>query len=96
MENNGEEQGWGASVGVGFVFVEVGFQQEKEKSQDDWRNMRLPSHPTMAFFFLERGKDQKEVVGSFMWGKKIGNLNGLNCKKQLFKIKKIKLLSLIL
>lgn len=72
MGNTGEEQGWGALVGVGFVFVEVDFHQEKEKSQDHWRNMRLPSltqSPRCGFFFfLEREKDQKEVVGGFMGG----------------------------
>ena len=73
MGNTGEEQGWGASVGVGFVFVEVGFQQEKEKSQDGWRNMRLPSltqSPHYGFLFLGERKKPKGSGWRLYVGKK--------------------------
>lgn len=51
-----------ALVGVDTVFVYFGF---------NWSNLRLPpltksSHPTVAFPFLEKGKDQKEVLGGYI------------------------------
>lgn len=91
MGNTGEEQGWGALVGVGFVFVEVDFHQEKEKSQDHWRNMRLPSltqSPRCGFFFSWREKKTKRKLLEALWGVgEEGNLNGLNYQKNTaFKI----------
>lgn len=62
-ETLGKGGGWrGALVGVDTVFVYFGF---------NWSNLRLPpltksSHPTVAFPFLEKGKDQKEVLGGYI------------------------------